>query len=230
MATAAPLTPTLPDDLNPEFEHQQLHLDPEAFAIVHELADAGVITPVSLRGLDDLDYEQRRSLAVYFGEQSRHLQWWVGDLLNDSEQRDGHLFAQLAADTGLSEGALQRRMYVCRQVAVKRRRPGLPFSVHMVVAPLGARDQERWLKEAAERQMTALVLRDAIRAEGHTERQPLFEGEDDDSGDHVATDTGLVLAAARAILRDARPADDGQHYLIPNEDVARLKAAFGEEE
>lgn len=217
----------LPDELRPDAP-VQLVLDPEAFAIVHGLADAGVITLVSLHLPDEFPYDQAESLAAYWGVQSRGLQWWIGDLLNEAERRYGHEYAQLAEATGLSEGALQRRMYVCREVPVKRRRAGLPFSVHLAVASLGARDQERWLKVAAEEQLTAAVLRERIKGVTKEREQPLFD-DDDDTGDHLATDTKLVVAAARAVLRDAKPAGDDQHYLIPNEDVARLKAAFGEE-
>lgn len=219
----------LPDEFNPEFDHKQLQLDPEAFAIVQSLASAGVVTTISLELSETVSYEQRRLIAVYFGEMSRHLQWWVGDLLNDSEKRDGELFAQLAADTGLSEGALQQRMSVCAAIPIKRRRPGLPFSVHLVVYRLGAREQERWLKVAADEQLTAATLRERIKAATRTE--PLFDRDaDDDDAPAVGVDKKLVLEVAGAILRDAKPAEDGRHHLIPNEDVVRLRAAFGEEE
>lgn len=217
----------LPDELNPDFDHRQLRLDPEAFAVVHSLADAGVVTTVSLELTETTTYEQRRLIAVYFGEMTRHLQWWVGDLLNDSEKRDGELFAQLAADTGLSEGALQRRMSVCAGIAKKRRRPGLPFSVHLVVYRLPPREQERWLKKAHDEQLTAVMLRELIREASKTE--PLFDDHDEPDGPPpVGVDRRLLEEVGRAILRDAKP-HDGQYHLIPNEDVARLKAALGEE-
>lgn len=227
--TSTELVP-ISDAFNPEFDHQQLQLDPEAFAIIHALADAGVVTAVSLVLSDDVPFEKRRMVARYFGEMSRHLQWWVGDLLNDSEARDGHEFAQLADDTGLSEGAIQARMYVCRRVAVKRRRPGLPFSVHHAVAPLDARAQERWLKLAQAEGMSAAVLRYRIREE---ERES--QGQLDIGGGGAPTPGGgsvnrqVLEQAARAILRDAKRADDGD-YLVPAEDMAQLRAAFDEED
>jgi hypothetical protein len=39
-----------------------------------------------------------------------------------------------------------------------------------------------------------------------------------------------VLEVARAILRDAKQADDPGYWLIPDEDMARLRGALGEEE
>lgn len=220
----------IPDELDPTFDHQQLRLDPEAFAIVHALADAGVVTTVSLEIATDVPYEKRRLIAVYFGEMSRHLQWWVGDLLNDSEARDEHLFSQLAADTGLSEGALSTRMYVCRRIAVKRRRPGLPFSVHHAVASLGAREQERWLKIAEAEQLTAMVLRERIKDATKGQQQELIDRDSDPPAPGGGLDAKLLEEAARAILRDAKRADDDLHYLVPVEDMTRLRAAFDEEE
>ena len=49
--------------------------DPEAF-IIDQPADAGVVTTVSLRSAGDVPFEKRRLIARYFGEMSRHLQWW----------------------------------------------------------------------------------------------------------------------------------------------------------
>lgn len=220
----------VPDELAPEFDHQQLHLDPEAFKIVHALADAGVVTAVSLKVGDNVPFAKRRLIAVYFGEMTRHLQWWVGDLLNDSEARDGEEFSQLAADTGLSEGALSSRMYVCRRVAVKRRRPGLPFSVHLAVASLGARDQERWLKIAEAEQLSAMMLRERIKAAEKDGQQELLDRDSDPPDPGKGLDKRMLEEAARAILRDAKPADDDLHYLVPVEDMTRLRAAFDEEE
>jgi hypothetical protein len=218
----------VPDELAPEFDHRQLRLDPEAFAIVHQLADAGVVTAVSLERLDDVPFEKRRMIAVYFGEMTRHLQWWVGDLLNDSEQRDGHEFSQLADDTGLSEGAMRGRMFVCRRVAIKRRRPGLSFSVHLAVASMGARDQDRWLKLAEAEQLSAVMLRERIKEATKGQQQELLDRDSDPPDKGI--DRGMVVEVARAILRDAKPAEDDQHYLVPIEDMVRLRAAFDEEE
>jgi hypothetical protein len=183
---------------------------------------------VSLELDDDMPFEHRRLIAVYFGEMSRHLQWWVGDLLNDSEQRDGHLFSQLADDTGLSEGALQTRQYVCRKVAIKRRRPGLPFSAHHAVAPLDARSQERWLKIAEAEGLTAAVLRYRIR-EDERDAQGTLDVGDPPPSPGGGVNRQVLEQAGRAILRDARPADNGD-YLVPGEDMAQLRAAFDEEE
>jgi hypothetical protein len=41
---------------------------------------------------------------------------------------------------------------------------------------------------------------------------------------------GSVEEVARAILRDARESDDPSFFLIPREDVERLKAALGDED
>jgi hypothetical protein len=213
----------LPDELNPEFEHDQLVLDPEAFEIIRGLADAGVVTPVSLKLTPDLPVEHAMLIATYFGEMSRDLQWWVGDLLIQSEENYGEEFAQIAAATGLSEGALLRRMFVCRNVAEARRRPGLPFSVHMAVATLNAKDQERWLKKAEKGQWSAQELRSRMKAARKDEAPPLLP--DDEPGD---VDEKLLIDATRNLVAHAELA--GENVICRREDFARVKAALGEEE
>lgn len=216
-------TIALPDDLNAEFEHEQLHLDPEAFAVVQGLAEAGVVTPTSLELTDDLPYDKAELIAIYFGEMSRHLQWWVGDLLVFAEAHFGDDFAQLAVSTGLSEQALLRRMYVCREVPRNRRRAGLPFSVHMVVASLNGREQERWLKKAEDGGWSAQELRSRMKAARKDERPPLFD--DPEPGD---VDQALLLDAARVLVANAELA--GENVIVRREDFARVKAALGEED
>lgn len=224
------MTLTLHDELDqlaPDAP-DQLVLDPEAFAIVHGLAEAGVINLVRLQLPAEFTYDQAESLAAYWGEQSRCLQWWIGDLLNEAERRYGHEFAQIAAATGLSEGALGQRMDVCRKVAINRRRPHLPFSVHHAVRNLPARAQARWLKLAEDEQLSAAILRERIAEADRQGRQQELDTDTEPGGqgDQRVVDHALLHSVGLAILRDAKPADDGQHYLVPNEDMARLRAAY----
>lgn len=211
----------LPDDLSPEYEHAQLHLDPEAFAVIHQLADAGVVTATALNLTEDLPYDKAELIAVYFGEMSRHLSWWVGDLLVYAEEHYGEQFAQLAASTGLSEQALLRRVYVCRNVPPQRRRAGLPFSVHMAVASLGAKEQTKWLKRADEGQWSAQELRTRMKSARKDEAPPMFDD------DPVDVDPALLTEAARSLVANADV--QGENVICRREDFARVKAALGEE-
>lgn len=206
---------------NPEVDHEQLALDGAAFQHIVALAEAGAITPTSLDLSDpEMSYETYEALGTYLGRMNRSCSWWIGDWLVFGEGVYGEKFAQAVTATGLAEQTLLNRAYVSRNVPREIRVASLPFSVHAEVASLPARDQRRWLKRAAQGNWTRAELRSEMKAR-RTDTPPP-EAEDPDAG--------TLQEVAMAILRDAKPAEDGQHHLVPNEDVARLRAALGEEE
>lgn len=216
------MTTALVDDLNPEVELPvQLALSGEAFEIARGLADAGAVTLTSLT-IDDpsFAYEKAELLASYFGAFSRMTQWWVGDLLVFAEGAYGQEYAQLAHATGLSEQTLLNRAYVCRHVPREIRKPSLSFSMHADVAALPRADQKRWLDRAEKKGWNRQALRDAMKAKRRDERPTLVDPDE----------PGGLQEVAAAILRDAREHDDGQHFLVPNEDIVRLRAALGAED
>lgn len=215
---------TLPEHRHEEgVDLEQLQLDGEAFQHIKRLADAGAITATSLELTDpDMSYDAYEALGAYLGRMNRSCSWWVGDWLAFGEGVFPEKYAQAAAATGLAEQTLLNRVYVCKNVPPSRRRAALSFSVHSEVASLDAREQKMWLDRAERQGMSQKELRAAMKATRKDERPPIH----DDENDHE----GTLVTVAKAILRDARPADDGQHHLIPNEDVARLRAALGEEE
>lgn len=100
-----------------------------------------------------------------FGQLHRTSAWLIGDLLNHIERVYGETYAQAAEATGLSKGALMNYTSVCRNIPRSRRRPTVPFSTHMDVAYLEPAEQERWLKEAADKGWTKEELRSARKAE-----------------------------------------------------------------
>jgi hypothetical protein len=212
--------PALLDDLNPEVDQTQLRIEIESFEALRGLADAGAITATGLQLSEDIPYETAAMLAGYFGRMNRSCSWWIGDLLVYGEGAYGENFAQLAAETGLSEQTLLNRAYVCRQVAPSRRRASLAFSVHAEVASLPAKEQTHWLKRAEKDNWTRQILREHMKAKRKDEKPTL----------PIDPDEATVLEVAKAILRDAREADDGQHFLVPNEDIARLRSALNEDD
>lgn len=215
--------------LLPEHRHEegvdlaQLQLDGEAFQHLRRLADAGAITATSLELTDpDMSYDTYEALGAYLGRMNRSCSWWVGDWLAFGEGVFPDRYAQAAAATGLAEQTLLNRVYVCKNIPPSRRRAALSFSVHSEVASLSAREQKMWLDRAERQGMSQKELRAAMKATRKDERPALTDGDDDHESQ--------LVTVAKAIIRDARPADDGQHHLVPNEDVARLRAALGEEE
>jgi hypothetical protein len=189
-----------------------------------DLEAAGAVTETSL-ALDraDLPYEQYEALGTMLGLVKRRTSWYLGDWLNYGEGAYGERFAQAAAATGLSEPTLLHYQFVCRNVAAPRRRPLVAFGCHALVARLEPREQNTWLKKCERHQWCEKDLREHMKAARVDQRPPLF----DDGEDGGSVNPALLVEVAQAILRDAVPYIDGQHVLVPNEDMARLRAAVG---
>lgn len=220
--------PAVLDDVLPDYDgFDQLSLDAAAFEGLATLVQVGALTPTAFLPAElgrELTYDQYETFAGAFGSINRSCAWWIGDLLNAAEGVHGETFAQIAFRTGLGEQTLLNRKYVCAHVPPDRRRASLPFSVHAEVAPLSAAEQKRWLDRAEKGGWTRDILREHMRAKRKTDQPPL-PGDDGDPND-----PGSVMEVAYAILRDATPHEDSIHYLVPNEDIVRLRAALGEEE
>jgi hypothetical protein len=196
------------------------------------LEDAGFITAVALDlSTVEISVDEACSIARYFGTVKRRSSWYLGDLLLDSENRHGEYYAQVAHETGLASQTLLNLVWVAKHVPPSRRVPGLAHSVHAEVASLSPKEQKAWLAQAKRHAWSRSELREAMKAKRKEDKPELFGDEDDvfdDDGEAVTT--GQILEVARAILRDAKPHEDGQHYLIPSEDIARLQALFGDRE
>ena len=211
------------EEFNPAVDHQQLAMDGEAFRAIVSLAEAGAITPTSLDLSDpEMAFETYEMLGAYLGRMNRSCSWWIGDWLVFGEGTYGERFAQAVGATGLAEQTLLNRTYVCRNVPRSMRRAAVPFSVHALVAPLPAREQKRWLDRVEKNGWKRADLIAAMKARRKDEQPPLADDE--------PVEAGLLEEVARAILRDATQAEDGQHFLVPVEDMARLRAVLGEEE
>lgn len=192
------------------------------FQLALDLENAGCFKTTALDLPPDATYEQREALANYLGQIKRRSSWWIGDLLVESENRDGELYAQVAHATGLSEQTLLNLVYVSKHVPRERRREKLPHSVHAEVASLSAKEQKHWLDKAEKHAWTRSELRDAMKAKRRDERPTLTDDDD--------VPPGSLQEVALAILRDATPLEDGQHHQVPNEDIVRLRAALGQED
>lgn len=209
------------EQFNPDANHEQLLLDGDAFRAIVTLAEGGAISPVSLDLSDpSLPFESYEMIGAYLGRMNRSCSWWIGDWLVFGEGVYGDRFAQAVTATGLAEQTLLNRAYVARNIARELRRPTVPFSVHAEVAALPPKEQKRWLKKAEDGNWTKADLRAAMKSR-RTDTPPPEAAE---------AGAGSLEEVARAILRDATPLEDGQHHKIPNEDVARLRAALGEED
>lgn len=84
----------------------------------------------------------------------------LGDLLAYGERKWGETYAQVAARTHLSVDYLRNVKYVCSNVPIDVRVPGLSFSHHQVVASIRDKEVQRaWLEYAWENELNRDELR-----------------------------------------------------------------------
>lgn len=108
-----------------------------------ELRSTGLLAP------EDASVEDFEALAaVVFGLESS-LQWIIGDMLVQIENRKLSHIEAVAEIFGRSAKTLYNYSTVCRNVDFSRRRENLSFGHHEAVAALQADHQEFWLREAS---------------------------------------------------------------------------------
>lgn len=203
-----------------------LPVDEAAFRALGTLAKGGLLTATSLdleTGGKELSFDRYETIGRFLGAMNRSCSWWIGDWLNYGEGVYGDRWGQATAATGLAEQTLINRAYVCRHVPADRRRATLPFSVHALVAALPAKEQAKWLDRAEKHAWTREDLREHMKGakaeKDAKERVP-------PTNEPFAP--ALVLEAAKRVVGSAR--EYGPDYLVPREEMAKLRAAVGEEE
>ncbi len=134
---------------------------------LESLAALGVeLHPLSLTLPADLTFEQYERLGGMLGAIHAASKWWLADWIAWGEGAFGERVYQAVAATGLSDHTVRLYGACAGRVAPARRRPNVPFSVHLEVAALDAVEQERLLGIAAARGYTVKQLRELLRDEG----------------------------------------------------------------
>ena len=111
--------------------------------------------------------------------------WWIGDLLNDGDERFGEMFSQVC-EGQISASLLQRYESVARRVPRENRRPNLSWSCHAAVARLPGVAQRRLLTKAEEYGWNSSILARRARAELARLKaagEPLDDPSDGDEGE-----------------------------------------------
>lgn len=217
---------TLHDDRRPDAEVVPLADTRTAVELLIELERAGAATPVSLQ-LPDVDWDRYLAIGAFIGEVKRRTSWYLGDWLIDGQGRFAERFSQAHLVTGLAEQTLLGYMFVCENVPPSRRIASVPFSCHAAVARLDAKEQSRWLKACEKHGWSYAELRERMKA-ARKDTKPALPGMEEPEPHEP--DTKLLIEVAHAIVSHAREHDeDGSVVVIPREDLARLKAALGEE-
>lgn len=115
--------------------------------------------------------EQWREYGEYLGGVHRVTLWAIGDWLTYGEDQWGERYDEAMKATGLSYGTLANAKSVATRIDRSRRREKLPFSAHVEVAALPAKDADALLASAEEKGWSARELRKRVRAK-RTKRKP----------------------------------------------------------
>jgi N6-adenosine-specific RNA methylase IME4 len=93
--------------------------------------------------------------------------WWLVDWIAYGEGRDDwkEKLSQLIDAGTLSRRSVDQYRYIGKHVAKEDRRDDVPFAQHAEVASLPAPEQRKWLKRAADEELSAGEVRKGVRAE-----------------------------------------------------------------
>lgn len=210
----------------PDYEPPKLSvIGPSAVQLMLDLENAGLITKRALELPPGIEYGSVEALGVFISEIVTRGNFYLGDWLLEVEAKLPEWFSQLSEATGRSEQTRLHLMSVCRAIPPSRRRDELLWGHHVAVYKLGANEQKRWLAAAVKNGWSAADLRQAMKAD-RIDSKPQIPGTEE--ADHHEPDMGLLLEAAKSLVRNAELA--GENVIVRVEDYTRVKAALGEED
>ena len=100
------------------------------------------------------------------------IQWWLGDWIIYGENKFPDKYSQ-ALDAELYKlGTLRNVVYVCRNVPIEARNPGLSFNHHVAVAKLPKDKQIEMLAKAEEFRMSVRDFRKLVAGQGDEIGEP----------------------------------------------------------
>ena len=140
--------------------------------------------------------------------------WWIGDWLNFGERKWGEMYSQALDETDYDAGTLRNAKYVSSRVDLSRRRDNLSYSHHAEVASFEAKEQEKWLAKAEQKDWGHRELRQAIRDSKAIEAPPL----PDKKYRCIVIDPPWPM---EKIARDVRPAQVHMDYQTMSEEELR---------
>lgn len=140
------------------------------------------VGPLGLEIRGELSFAEWKRLAPKIGQALRSCAFVVGDWLVYGEERFGdqlllpgidpgpnrtvsrEQYDAAHAATGIDEAILANYAYVARNVPRSMRRESLSWEHHRAVAKLEEPDQQRWLEQAENAELTSRRLRASITA------------------------------------------------------------------
>ena len=116
------------------------------------------VTAVALMVSSGATLNDLKIVGERLGLRVRSYQWWIGDWFHQGEERFGEKFHQVSDATKLSYDYLNKMKSVAAKIAPENRRPDLPFSFHIIVAPLPSEEQITFLDQAVEHSLSRREL------------------------------------------------------------------------
>ena len=122
------------------------------------------LTPTGLSVKGKPSFEEWERCGAFLKHIEGAVQWWLGDWMNYGEHAYGEMYSQALDATEYAEKTLRNYAYVARNIQLSRRRDNLDFSVHSEIAGLPtAKEQDRWLRKAADEGWLRAELRSQLR-------------------------------------------------------------------
>ncbi|HKT84229.1 MAG TPA: hypothetical protein VJQ84_10375 [Solirubrobacterales bacterium] len=116
---------------------------------------------------EDLGQAEWLSSGRRLGTIGRCSQWWIGDWIRYGNARWGEKYTEAARVTGYDVASLRNMAWVAAQFDLSLRSDKLSWSHHVLLAPLAAEDQRRWIERAEEQRLSVADLRLELRASGY---------------------------------------------------------------
>ncbi len=127
------------------------------------------------RGLEPVGTPTREQWSAcldYLTHLSRHVHFWIGDLLVYGEARWGEMYDEMIEDTGYEIRTLRTLKWVAGQIDAGRRRGNLTFAHHQEVAGLAPDQQDAILARAAREGWTREMVRHAVNRLAYESERP----------------------------------------------------------
>jgi hypothetical protein len=112
----------------------------------------------------DLGQAEWLATGRRLGAIGRCSQWWIGDWIRYGSARWGEKYVEAARVTGYDVASLRNMAWVASQFDPSLRSDKLTWSHHVLLAPLEADEQVRWLDRAASERLSVADLRTELRA------------------------------------------------------------------
>ncbi|HXR30983.1 MAG TPA: hypothetical protein VN752_07570 [Solirubrobacterales bacterium] len=129
----------------------------------------GAISKVAWQPDGDLGQPEWLLTGRRLGAIGRCSQWWIGDWVRYGTARWGERYAEAARVTGYDAASLRNMAWVASRFDLSLRSDKLSWSHHVLLAPLEAEEQSRWLGRALRERLSVADLRLELRcARGET--------------------------------------------------------------